>query len=460
MMSPTRSTSCSAGRAGTPSGQCGRPASVRRRRRFGLRIWVGLVACWCAFPAFGEIIGDIVRVGYLATSGAVVRTGAWTPVLVDLSLENQSSFDGLLRLRQFDRDGDVYVDSVPVHLFADGGARKRYWLYTVVNPVRSRKHGFAVELLETQDGDEATAALVKVISGGRPVAMLIPPLDPQVVPDDHYLILSVSDGPLGAIRHLLDPEVVDTFDRTVSIAHVAPGALPSQWIGLEMIDGIVWDEADPTQLTEAQEQALVEWVRQGGTLVLAAGRTSDAVGQAKFLGPLLPVKVGSVRATANLPQVRHRLLGIIQDQKTDAGYKKPVVIASCEVIDAPDVTRLLYDEALGATVVAARRVGRGRLVFVSAALGNLLDDSQAAPVGFFKKLLELRRNPIAGRTPRAIISPCSPTSIGRWAFTPRAAPGWPWPSSSPSPTSWPLLWACGSFCWRATCFGTVGRCWR
>ena len=46
---------------------------------------------------------------------------------------------------------------------------------------------------------------------------------------------------------------------------------------LEMVDYIIWDEADPTNLGDAPRQlgALIDWVRQGGCLVLAAAQTCN-----------------------------------------------------------------------------------------------------------------------------------------------------------------------------------------
>jgi len=359
---------------------------------------VCLLAVLCgAVAARSEIIGDVVRVGYLVTTGAAIRTGSWTPVVVDLTLQNQTAFDGVLRLRQFDRDGDIYVDRVPVHLSDSGaGAQQRYWLYTVANPQSDRTHDYSVELLATEDDDEVGANLVQVISGGVPVPAMSPPLRPEPLSDDAYLILEISDGAMGPIRHLLDQENLERFDRRMAVAHGSPNDLPGNWIGLDMVDCVVWEDADPTQLTPAQLHALVQWVEQGGQLVLAAGRTSDAVAQSGILGPLLPMQVGRVQSTKDLPTVRNKLLGI--GSATQTVYDRPVVYAECTAVADPAVTKVLYDEGAQSTLVAARRVGSGRLVFVAASLGDLLADGQANIATFFEHLLELRRTPLTDST--------------------------------------------------------------
>lgn len=348
-------------------------------------------------PAAGAVqaavVGEVLRVGYLTTGGAVVRTGAWTPVVVELALQDQPSFDGLLRLRQFDRDGDIYVDSVPVHLSdAGNGARQRYWLHTVANPQEGRAQDFAVELLASTDPDGANARLVEVVSGDDTVTAMTPRQQPEPISDDDWLILDVTDGALGRIRRMLDADQLDRFDRRMIIAHAAPDDLPANWAGLEMVDCLVWEKADPSRVSGPQLQALVHWVEQGGQLVLAAGRTADAVARSEVLAPLLPVQIGRIRSTSELPTVRARLLGIAGEGT--GAYGTPVVYAECAVVDDPAVKRVLYDEAAESTFVASRRVGRGRLVFVAAELDDLLADDNADAARFFERLLELRQAPM------------------------------------------------------------------
>jgi hypothetical protein len=347
-----------------------------------------------AVGARGEISGDVVRVGYEVTESTAIRTGAWAPVVVDLRLQNQASFNGLLRLRQFDRDGDIYVDSVPVHLSDPGaGAQQRYWLYTIANPRDDRANAFEVELLATETGSESDAKLVQVISGGSPVAAMVPPKQQMRLADDVFLILAVSEGQKGRIRHLTDAESAERFDRPIALATASPDDLPSQWIGLEMVDCVVWEDADPTKLTPAQEQALVSWVEQGGKLVVAAGRTADAVAQSSRLAPLLPVRIGRVSATTELPTLRSRLLGM--GGEGDKGYPKPVVYASCTLVAEADVKQVVYEAETKSTLVASRRVGRGRLVFVAASLSDLLADPDVDVRTFFQRVLELRSSPVS-----------------------------------------------------------------
>jgi hypothetical protein len=359
--------------------------------RLAVAIWA-VALLGGAASALGAVVGDIVRIGYLGSRNPVVRAGAWTPVVVDLGLDGQTSFDGLLRLRQFDRDGDVYVDTVPVHLVDAGdGGRQRYWLYTVANPQSTRRDNFEVELLETESGLEDDATRVQVISGGVPVPALRPEQNTELITDDVHLILEISTGQLGRIRHLADRELHDRFDRPVEVAHVSPLDLPNSWLGLEMVDYILWEDADPTLITPAQERALVEWVEHGGRLALAAGRTADALAQSDRLGGLLPVRVGRVASTRSLPEVRSRMLSLGGGEA--ATYPQGIVYVRTELVDDPDVKSVLDEPELDTTVVSTRRVGRGTLTFVAASTGDLLAVKDADLIKFHRSLFELRSNP-------------------------------------------------------------------
>ncbi len=340
-----------------------------------------------------EIVGDILRVGYpiASESGSAVRHGAWTPVLVDLRLQGQSSFDGELRLRQYDRDGDVYVDSVAVHLFADGGEQQRYWMYTIASRPTGKAQNFYVELFATEDEDDP-GKLVKVISGPSLVSAMEPPVEPEFVDDNQYLVLDVSERAMGRIRELRESDNIDMFDRLIQIAHLSPAGLPNKWFGLDPIDCVVWDDADTTTITEQQEQALVEWVKHGGTLVLAAARTSSTLAQSTHIGPLLPARLGKNLTTSHLPKVRSELMKL---GNTDDNYPRAFTITKCEPIADPSVTNMLIEDSIDGVILAKRRVERGNIVYLAATIQDLLGDSTIRPTEFFRRVLELRRNPIS-----------------------------------------------------------------
>lgn len=356
-----------------------------------------LVVLGFGSTGMGAIIAEIVRVGYPTVTGAAIRSWSWMPVVVDLRLEGESQFSGYLRLRQFDRDGDAFVDIAPVHLVADTGAQQRYVLYTVANPSGGRVSEIRVELLRSDDPDNEVGELATVISGGKSTTFLELPVEPMVIPDDDHLILYLSNRVIGKIRYLSEIEFAKKVDRLPVLSHVAPSDLPGRWIGLQMLDTIVWDQADATELTPQQQQALYDWVTHGGTLVLAAARTSDTLVQSEILSPLLPVSIGPVQSTTALSEFRSELMEERAEEGGDLRLKNPIAVVKCQIIDDPTVKTILHEPDLDATLVASRLVGKGRVVFVGAELSDLLKSASRADNAFYfyQRILELRQNSLS-----------------------------------------------------------------
>ncbi|MCH7489452.1 MAG: hypothetical protein IID05_02045 [Gemmatimonadetes bacterium] len=335
--------------------------------------------------ARAAVNGDVIQVGFPSVGGTgegrdVVRPWAWAPVIVDLTLEGQAGFDGWIRVAQPDRDGDLCFDMQPVQLRPESGLR-RYWLYTLINPQSRGANAVTVEVF-SRDNEP-----VELRSGGRPVRVLTPSAPPEVIASQEYLILSVSSRTAGPVARLASMDNAGRLSIPVRIAHIDPGKLPSRWHGLEAVDAVVWDEADATEVTARQLEALAEWVRFGGTLVLAAGKTADTVANSKFLSPLLPVNIGEITSLPALPRVCADLLG----WEKEADYRIPVTVAVCTLRDG---ARNIVRERLAdsqTTLIATRRTERGRVVFVAASLRDIFSD-RGDPVRFFKKILGLRGN--------------------------------------------------------------------
>ena len=355
--------------------------------------WVVALAC-LALPVRANVVGDIASVGLrsgadAAGGGWIVRAGAWVPIAVELDLENQEVFEGSLRVRQRDSDGDYGYDEVPVYLQAEGGL-KRFELYVVAG-AEQRASDFAVTLYD------AKKTAVTLISGGEKVRQLAPRAEVRVVPAREYVIavMTLPDRPIGRIARLTAADQDGKHWKPLHLAHITPSSVPTRWIGLELADCIVWDEADATALTRPQTIALVEWVKHGGKLLIASAKAADTLAKSELLGPLLPVDVGPVVSTTDLPNMEAHLLGgSSATGKQGSDYAVPVPVARCTLRQDGNARSMLTETIEGAdtVLISERPVGRGRLIFVAGALRDLLSRSES-PVPFFNKVLGLRGAP-------------------------------------------------------------------
>jgi len=362
---------------------CGRHSIVGRAGFSTAILCAGLVIVTGVSPAFARVLVDVSHVGipvagstdHIARGGDVVRTGAWAVVIVDVSIEGQPSFDGVLRMSQFDDDGDLCYDAVEVHLLADSGGSNRYYLYVPANP----KEGRSLFSLELMDGE---GEAVEVVCNGQLTTKPIPSQRPQPISDDHLLILEVSSSSIGRVLDLVQGDQTDLYDRPLVVGHLSALDLPELWIGLEIVDHIIWDEARPEELTPAQLAALVEWVHRGGTLVITASRTAGSLSMFPVLDEVLPVTLGEIGTSADLGTLRHKLLGTPEE----GPYRTSIPVVRASVRDEAQV--IIREESVG-DVLTRMRVGRGCVIFSAVALRDLFKE-EGSPTQFFRKILSLK----------------------------------------------------------------------
>lgn len=324
---------------------------------------------------------NVSHVGFPRVQGGdVIRSGAWIPIIVDLALAQQTSFDGSVRAAQVDNDGDECFDAVDVHLRVETGGSQRVYLYVPANPLRSQER-FFVEVRT------AAGEAVKVVTQGEVSYRAKPAEPPTVIAPDDLLVLSISSSAVGRIAELIRTERQEKFTRGVEVAHMSPSDLPELWIGLESVDYVVWDDARPEELTQRQLEALLEWVRQGGTLLIAASRTAGALKLTKLIEPVLPVDLGAVTAVESLAEVRRALLdppsgdGDIRNTVSgweSAPFSSPVPVVRCA--RRGDSILVARESAIQSDLVARRRVGKGHVVFSGVTLRDLF----SAPCGVTK----------------------------------------------------------------------------
>ena len=362
------------------------------------------VALGSAATVRADIELTVTRVGFPSLTGPIVRNGTWTPVVVDLSLLGaRESFDGVLRIAQSDNDGDECFDSLDVHLRQNSGGGQSFTLYVPSNPARGQGK-FIVELLD----DEGEA--VEAISGGVARFRAVPDQQPSVVSDDELIILDLSSDTIGPVLDLADADKRLSYNRILNLVHVSPTSLPEHWIGLEAVDHIVWDNAQPEDLTVKQLSALLEWVHQGGVLLVAASRSAGSVILTKPLAAVLPVVLGEVVMVQNLRSVRQELVEAppLEEDETpsedwlDEPFAKPVPVLRCTLRE--DARGIAYEtlsangDSVDIPVVSRRRFGRGHIIFSAITVKDLFSAPGRA-TEFFEKLFYLAKleNPDEGR---------------------------------------------------------------
>lgn len=139
--------------------------------------------------------------------------------------------------------------------------------------------------------------------------------------------------------------------------------LPSHPLAWTMIAYIVWDDLDPTVLTERQQTALIDWIHWGGQLVISGPNSLDRLKES-FLEPYLPATSGkalqigedelselneywSIKSKFQPPRKPENIV-VLKD--------KPLV--GVELQKVPDAEWMPHTGQL----VTERQVGNGRIV--------------------------------------------------------------------------------------------------
>lgn len=321
-------------------------------------VWlVVLAALVSAGPACGQVQGVLLDVQreYLGLAD-YARLGAWTPVR--LTLENQAAEPRQVLCRWLleDADGDRVLAQRRVTL--DALSTQYAWLYGPV-PVRSRPNvPWTIQVLN----DDASVELARA---EVPAARMLAASD--------RMIGIAGNQDFGLSGYATE---ATTHEPITLVSGLSLSALPDRWYGLSAIDTLVWsrDGGDPDDplVSGAIEQALREWVRRGGHLIVvlpAYGQTWTGSG----LADLLPVSSDQVRRIEGRPP---SWLGAIRSRE--------VINVEMNVFDVDpgkgvDVI-IRHDNQ---PVVIAKRYGFGRVTLIGLDLADRRFAQMGLPNGPF-----------------------------------------------------------------------------
>lgn len=333
--------------------------------RRGALVIASIAVCLTAAPLVAQVSGRIIRTGPFQGAGQMIRPGSWTFVEVELRYNGTAPLDAELRLEQRDRDGDIVTAATPAPLNPNGDPR-RLFIYFMPQAISS--------------GDVITVSLVdhegkpiKILDGAGNEQLNLQSEPINLESAESFVVVDLTGPRKSAHAAWIDTvragQPPESRHRRI-VRALAPAELPTRWQGLAGIDAIIWDDADPTIATPQQMETLVEWVKNGGRLLLTCGRSWQAVAKSP-LAEILPVTLNGSTSTTQALEFQS-LVGeeTATALKLERRYLKNP-ITRCMMTPLPGAVPIPR-ECANPQIAHRRVVGRGQITFVGASLQQLL----------------------------------------------------------------------------------------
>lgn len=345
--------------------------TIARMLRSTKAVWICVVsaigAASVAAAQDGQravVDGKVVSIGYPFSSFVIhaVREANWFPILVELQTpEPQLTVD--LRVTCNDLDGDSILYTREALTIGVSDGLRRFWCYAV-----TRQEGGLGSARQRPES-------VEVVLTGTGVELArfdIPDFEFAGSPDE--LILDISAKAVTRLQEIQSTEDLGEKGygsrihyRKHYIARGKPAdTIPDQWFGLEPIDVVVWDLADPRsrQIGLNQLNALLRWVERGGHLIVGIGQQADVLRDSE-LADILPVDLtGGSRITQEFPQFD--LVHMVPALR--GPLDAPVSVANATL--KPGAMAIIQER--GRPLIAMHSVGSGRVTASTAPLNALL----------------------------------------------------------------------------------------
>jgi hypothetical protein len=321
------------------------------------------------------------------------RNGLWAPVQITLKAGSEDVTAGGYRLVVESADGEEvpYTYTSPVPAIP---ANDKQTVFAYVRP-GSAGSTFNV-VLQTAAGQDVQKKERLQRDPSEPKSEVLEPRD--------TLYLTLGSRLPGMKRAVLEPEKQppaageaadeEPADRgKVRFAFIESVAdMPDRWFGYEAVDVVLLATSSDTfvnqllEMSKVRRDALLDWVRRGGRLVLSVGRNQPAVARWLDKMPLFDGTIKTKVTRSSLPNVKFWV-------GTEAQQKQPLrqVEIAC-VQSGPDAVALVAEDPVAGDletrpILVQSSCGLGRVLLVAFDLdGDTPFSSWEGRAAFWRRL--------------------------------------------------------------------------
>ena len=249
------------------------------RFRPNLSIGLALFILLSTSAAYGAIAVESATLGF----EGIYKRNRWTPLEVGITSQGEA-FEGELRVEVRNLFSGTLVQTYVTPLALTRTDRQRRVVYLFL-PDTSAK---------------LTLMLVNQKGEVRITQELTPELPKQT---SDLVLLAVT--PERDVLHRMQRKALDTEPNggKVFVSYADVRHLPAQWKGYDAVDVLVLRGV--SLIGEQQHAALIDWIEQGGTLIVSSGADFHRL-RASTLAPILPGRLTALETHTNLPDAMQR----------------------------------------------------------------------------------------------------------------------------------------------------------
>ena len=238
---------------------------ISEGRKKTVKVCLCLLALMFAMPfiSFADGLSMSVTYGYRNTA----KSGQLLPVTVEIENDTQEEYDGYAVTEIYGGDGSTLTYTFPSFVVTGSNSFK----YTVTIPDGySSENGDRLRVFFTDDSGEKLAQKdVEVFYHGSGQDVLC-----GILSENREKLLYLGNVSLGN----------SLSTKTVTLN---PADIPADAEGLSQLDIIVISDFDTRQISDEAAETVIEWVRNGGTLLLGTGGTVSPIGGfSDFIGKI------------------------------------------------------------------------------------------------------------------------------------------------------------------------------
>ncbi len=369
-------------------------AARMMRGRSLLPAWFCLMLMVLGVMAPVAQAADVIRGGIMSVGlggvrgrGGMYRAGSWVPVRVQLENRSGKPFEGYIGVQTHDLDQDRVFSLRPITLTADSVNGQEFWLYYWPQPDDDQGGIRTVVVLDKARNPVATIGLADSTAASAATPAV------GVYPRDDKAERSVKVAVVLGPRPVGMGAYIDASGGAEGLRFtwLQNGSdLPDRVLGLDGVDVLIW-EADHVRVQDVpadfQMQAVQEWVKAGGHLIISVGTQWRDFGDATTkLGAMLPLKLEGTRdlrvadlaafpGMTDMRQARGNMAG-------NAPTFMPQAIGKAADQDRPDVNRVRNIRAQGEfeknPLVLTWQYGQGAVTLITVDVANPEFDRRVA----------------------------------------------------------------------------------